>query len=170
MAMPKPSDDTIRLVWEGVIDADRMCRYYGYLAGRMKLLGDVAQAAPAGFSLLALVALALQAEWAALSALALSAAVATCGAIGRFHQKASLSGDLYGRLSRLSLEWQDVWAGAPGRDEAELREAWRELSQRTLAATERAPLEVPLWEDLAERSQREARQYWTEREALLHGK
>ena len=92
-------------------------------------------------------------------------AAAACGPVGRFHQKASLSGELYGRLARISLEWQDLRAGAYQRDEAELREAWRDLSQRSLAIVERAPLDLPLWEDLAERSQREADERWAGRRA-----
>ena len=165
MAMPQPSDETIRLVWEGAVDADRLCRYYGYLAGRLKLLGDAAQIAAAGFSLVALAALAALPDRVALAALALSLAAAACGPVGRFHQKASLSGDLYGRLARISLEWQDLWAGAFERDGAELRGAWRDLSQRSLAIVERAPLDLPLWEDLAERSQREADECWAGRRA-----
>ena len=30
-----PTDETVRLIWEGVIGADRMCRYYGYLTVRL---------------------------------------------------------------------------------------------------------------------------------------
>ena len=39
--MTPPTDETVRLIREEVIDADRLSRYYGYLAQRLRRLGEL---------------------------------------------------------------------------------------------------------------------------------
>ncbi len=74
MAVPQLSDTTIRRHWEGVIDADRLRRYYGYLARRVRFLGDVGRAAPAGFAAPLAGGRGLPPDWIALAAMAMAAA------------------------------------------------------------------------------------------------
>ena len=45
-----PTDDTVRMIWEGVLGADRMCRYYGYLADRLNRLSDLLAIGTVSFS------------------------------------------------------------------------------------------------------------------------
>ena len=46
----QPTDETVRLIWEGAIDADRMCRYYGYLSERLTRLEEMVAIGMVGFS------------------------------------------------------------------------------------------------------------------------
>ncbi len=161
-----PTDDTVRLIWEGTIGADRMCRYYGYLSTRLTRLGEMVAIGTVSFSGGAVLAVLNHLPgWISLVALAVGAVAGVAMVVGRFQEKAARSADLYRQISRLSRDWRDLWAGVYERDEAELREAWRRLSQRQEAILERAPAEVPLWAGLALRSQREADEYWTQRHA-----
>ena len=38
------TDDAVELIRRELVDTDRMCRYYGYLAGRLARLGKLLQA------------------------------------------------------------------------------------------------------------------------------
>lgn len=162
----QPSDDTVRLIWEGVIGADRMCRYYGYLSARLTRLGELVSIGTVSFSAGAVLAALNQLpDWVSLAALAVSAVAGVAMIIGRFHEKAARSVDLYRQIARLSTDWEDLWSGVYEREEEELRAAWRRLSQQQRMVLERAPTDVPLWAGLALRSQREADEYWTQRHA-----
>ncbi len=164
--MTQPTDDTVRLIWEGVIGADRMCRYYGYLAARLTRLGDLVAIGTVGFSGGAVLAVRNQLpDWLSLVAFAAASVAGVALVIGRFQDKAACSVDLYRQLARLSTEWEDLWSGVYERDDAELRDAWRRLSRQQSTVLERAPAEVPLWEGLALRCQHEADEYWTQRYA-----
>lgn len=44
----KASDETVRQVWEDLVETDRMARYYGYLAQRLDRLGDLLQIGSVG--------------------------------------------------------------------------------------------------------------------------
>ena len=161
-----PTDDTVRLIWEGAIGADRMCRYYGYLSERLTRLGEMVAIGTVSFSGGAVLAVLNHLpDWISLAALAAAAVAGAALVIGRFQEKAARSVDLYRQIARLSADWEDLWSGVYERDEAELREAWRRLSRQQQAILERAPAEVPLWEGLALRCQREADEYWAQRHA-----
>ena len=41
--MIEPTDETRRLVWDELVDSDRMCRYYGYLTLRFRKLDQLLQ-------------------------------------------------------------------------------------------------------------------------------
>ena len=88
----------------------------------------------------------------------------------RFEHKAVYSGELYRQIGRLSADWQYLWADQEKHDDAELRDAWRNLSQRQQAIVERAPVELPLSNGLLRRSRREADEYSSaRREGEAHG-
>ena len=164
-AMP-PTDETVRLIWEGVIDADRMCRYYGYLTVRLSRLGELLAIGTVSFSLGAvLTVLNRLPDWVSLVAIAAAAIAGVVTAVGRYPQKAAHSGEVYRALGPLATEWAELWSNIYDRDDGDLRSAWSDLSRRQRAIVERVPLELPLWERLALRSEREADEYWTKRYA-----
>ena len=41
--MIEPSEETRRLVWDELVDSDRMCRYYGYLTLRFRQIDQLLQ-------------------------------------------------------------------------------------------------------------------------------
>ena len=162
----QPTDETVRLIWEGAIDADRMCRYYGYLSGRLTRLGEMVAIGTVGFSGGAVLAVLNHLpDWMSVVAVAVASVAGVALIIGRFQEKAARSVDLYRQIARLSTDWEELWSSVYERDEQELREAWRRLSRQQEAILERAPAEVPLWEGLALRCQREADEYWAQRYA-----
>ncbi len=162
----QPTDDTLRLVWEGVLDADRLARYYGYLTVRLRRLGRGLGASVVGLHLAAALTMAGPfPAWVPAAAMAAGAAAVVAYTCGRFEELAARAVGLHAGMERLSVDWQLLWSDARARDDAELREAWRELSLRQKELLARTPLEVPLAQGLAERCQREACEYWTARHA-----
>ena len=167
MAGMQPTDDTVRLIWEEVIDADRMCRYYGYLATRLKRLGDLLAIGTVGFSTGAVLTLLTHLpEWATAAAAATAAVANLVLLVGRFQEKAARSADIRRRLGEVGADWGALWSDVYARDDAALRAEWRTLIRRQAAIIERAPVELPLSKSLARRSEREADRFWTERYAL----
>ena len=162
--MTPPTDETVRLIREGVIDADRMCRYYGYLAHRLRRLGELLGIVTVCCSLGALFTiLSPLPKWVPLTALGITMGASIVTAVMRFQQKAAYSGELYRQIGQLSTEWLDLWADVYKLDDAELREGWRNLLRRQQTVLERGPVELPLSNGLALRSKREADEYWAAR-------
>ena len=162
----KASDNTAQLIWEGLLDSDRMCRYYGYLAGRLERLADLLQIGAVGLASGAFLALLSHfPEWVPSAAAAFSAMVGALLALKKYPAKAARCAEIYRELGRQMPEWERLWAGVNDRDEAELAAACHELATRQAAIVERAPLEVPLSRSLARRSEREADRFWAERHA-----
>lgn len=162
----QPTDETVRLIWEGVIGADRMCRYYGYLTVRLSRLGELLAVGTVSFSLAAvLTVLNGLPEWVSLAAIAVAAITGVVMAVGRYPQKAARSGEVYRALGPLATEWEALWSTVYDRDDADLHSAWSDLSRRQRAVLERVPVELPVWNGLALRSECEADEYWTKRYA-----
>ena len=162
----KAADATVRLIWEDVLDIDRMRRYYGYLANRLGVVNDLLVMVSMAAALGGLAALLARfPEWVPATVAAGSAASSTLLAVGRFQQEASLCSEIYMQVGRIAGDWQDLWSEIDVADDESLRAAWNDLSRRQGVAVERAPSEVPYWRWLARRCEREADQYWTARYA-----
>ena len=157
----QPTEETVRLIREGVIDADRLSRYYGYLSHRLSQLGELLSICIVICSLGALFAiLSPLPPWVPLTALGISMVANIVAAVKRYPEKAAYSGELYRQMERLSTDWLDLWSDVYEQyDDAELRNAWRNLSRRQETVLERAPVELPLSNGLALRSRSEAEQY-----------
>ena len=157
----KATDETVRLIWEELVEADRMCRYYGYLSQRLDRLGDLLQMGSVGAASGAFVSLMSHfPEWFSTTAAAIAVLAGTVVILRRYPQKAARSAEIYRLLGQLQLEWEHLWNGVWTKDDDELVSAWKELSERQGSIVERAPKELPLSRSLARRSQREADRYW----------
>lgn len=166
MPAMQPTDDTVRMIWEGVLGADRLCRYYRYLADRLSRLGDLLAIGTVSLSAGAVLTVLNQLpEWVSLVAIAAAAVAGVVMAVGRYPQKAARSGEVYRALGPLATEWEELWLSVYDRDETELRTACGRLSRQQRAVLERVPGELPVWKGLARRSEREADEYWTSRYA-----
>ena len=140
----------MRLIWEGVIGADRMCRYYSYLTDRLSRLGELLTIGTVSFSAAAVLTLLTGLpEWAALVAIAIAAAAGVVMAVGRYPQKAARSGEVYRALGALATEWEDMCSGVYERDDANLRIAWGRLSRQQRGVLQPVPGELPVWSGLA---------------------
>ena len=162
--MTQTTDETVRLIWEGVIDADRLSRYYGYLAHRLSRLSELLSIGIVTCSLGGVFTLLSPLpQWVPLITIGIAAGASMLSAVMSYQQKAAYSGELYRQMERLSTDWLDLWSDVYNRDDAELRDAWLNLSRRQQTVLERAPIELPLSNGLALRSRRETEQYWTMR-------
>ena len=158
------SDATVRLVWEGLLGTDRVHRYYGYLShhleqkhSRLTLLAALSSfAAFAGFLV------KLPAPWDTRGPAILLLITAVLNAwvwTQKYPRGISDSIDLHRQLSRLLVEWEDLWADVYRADESQIRARWIDLKQRTNRVTEDAASRVPLIQSLADKSQNEAYSY-----------
>ena len=162
----KASDETAQLIWEGLLDTDGMCRYYGYLAGRLERIGSLLQIGAVGFASGAFLTLLSHfPEWVPSAATAVAAIAGALVAFRRYPEKAARSAEIYRELGREMVEWERLWAGVYAREDAELLAAWEDLVKRQTAIVERAPFEIPLSRSLARRSERESDRFWAERYA-----
>ena len=166
MARTLATDETVRYIWAGVLGSDRMCRYYGYLAHRLRRTGDllaIGTISSAGGAVVSV--LGHLPEWRSLLAMAIVGVASIAQLVGRYHEKAARSADVHRQMEGLSIEWEDLWNGVYEREDEALREDWRRLSERQATVLDRLPVELPLAEGLARRSEREADRYWTQRYA-----
>ena len=124
----QPTDDTVRLIWEGVIGADRMCRYYGYLTDRLSRLGELLTIGTVSFSAGAVLTILNRLpEWVSLVAIVIAAVAGVAMAVGRYPHKAARSGEVYRAQGRLATEWEELWSGVYEREDADLRTTWGRL-------------------------------------------
>ena len=161
--MEQASRETVELVWNELVGADRLHRYYGYLTLHLEktsawlLLMAVVCSGGAFFAIVS----GLEHPWDK------SVAVLTLAAAGlnvwlatkNYARMVAHSSDMHRQLSRLLLEWEELWADVYVSDDETVRSRWRELQRRTSAVTAQAASQVPLVESLAEKSQQEAYSY-----------
>ena len=159
----QPTDDTVRLVWDGMVEADRMCRYYGYLAHRLKRLGELLRVSAVVLGALALTSFLYRLpDWVAFSAASLAAFSLALTSVRGYSAKAERSVEIFRQLHHVQTEWELLWNNIWSKDDNVLLPAWKKLSERQGAIIEHAPVELPLSRSLARRSQREAHEYWSE--------
>jgi len=160
--MSKPSDETRRLVWDDLVDSDRMCRYYGYLTVRFRMLNQLLQlvAVFAAFSSIAGVFLRLPSI--TIACLAVAASAVAVSTIRNYSDKALRSNEMFSQLGRLKVEWELLWNHVLTKDDDTVLASWKKLSERQFAVVERAPFDLPLSPSLARKSQQEAYEYWSE--------
>ena len=151
--------ETTRLVWNGLCESDRLCRYYGYLAERLEKRGfGLAVAATA---LSSTTFAALLSPWAGASRL-LAALATICGVAliaGHHSRKAIKGATIRRRYADLLLEWEELWSGLSKMEDIAARDRWKALSNRAIEITDGAEVELPTDETLRERSEREAYEY-----------
>ncbi len=159
----KATDETVRLVWEEMVEADRMGRYYGSLAQRLKRLDQLLLYGSVAGALIALTAVVLRLPmWVALTPLICAVGAFALSTFRNYCEKADRSAEIFQRLGSIQQEWELLFNNIWEKDDGDLRSAWKKLSERQLAIVERAPFELPLSGSLARRSQREADEYWSE--------
>ena len=87
----QPTDETVRMVWEGMVEADRLSRYYGYLAHRLKRLSELLQVAAVVLGALALSSIFYRLPgWIAFSAANFAALAFALSTIRGYSAKAEL--------------------------------------------------------------------------------
>ena len=161
--MDRASDQTVELVWNDLLGADRLHRYYGYLTQRLERINSMAMviasfcAAGAFFVFLS----GLGPPWSNLIGFLtlITAALNVWLATRNYSRMVVRSADMQRQLARLLGEWEELWADVYVRDDGTIRERWRQLQRRTTAVTEQASSQVPLVVSLALKSEKEAYSY-----------
>ena len=160
--MIEPSDETRRLVWDELVDSDRMCRYYGYLTLRFRKLDQLLQFVTVFAAFAGCAGVVLQLKWIALACLAAAASAGAISTIRNYSDKALRSSEIFRQLGRLNVEWELLWNNVSTKDDDTVLASWKKLSERQFAVVERAPFDLPLSPSLARKSQQEAYDYWSE--------
>ena len=160
----QPANATVLLIREGMIHAEQLSRYYGYLAHRFRRLGELVGLAVVGFSLAGLFTiLSTLPRWVPLLLIASTIIAVIVKAVGRYENKEVYSGDLYRQMQQLTSDWSDLYADVGHRKDEELREAWRGLSRHQRSALLYSPGELPRSDRLMRRCRQEAVEYWSRR-------
>ena len=161
--MERASDQTVELVWNDLLGADRLHRYYGYLTQRLERINSMAMVTASfcsGGAFFVFLS-GMGPPWSNLIGFLMLVTVAlnVWLAARNRSRMVAYSADMQRQLARLLGEWEELWADVYVRDDGTVRERWRELQRRTTAVTERASSRVPLVKSLAIKSEREAYSY-----------
>ena len=151
------SDHNISQVWLGLLDAERLWRYYHAMAARLQrwhmgLTAFVALGSTGAVSSLLLGA----PDWVAEILAGAVAAVAVWTSYYGHASKAAMMEAARDSCADLALSWRDLWARLDDMDDAD---AWREiqsLQRRDEAATSRVPAHLAARHRLNRRCAEEA--------------
>ena len=130
-------------VWYGLLDADRVARYYNALAARLRRRRRLLDAFAAFGSTSAVASLLLSAPpWALVAFVLTSAAASVWSLVSRYGDDGALLTRVGDEMGRIAGEWQLLWSKVEslGDDEAEGRVA--ELSEAMARCTEGVPPEL----------------------------
>lgn len=134
------SEHDVQQVWLGLLDAERMARYYQMLAVRMQRWHAALTAFVAFGATGVMGSLLLEVPDVVPEALAAAVAAAAMWSLHCAHAlKATMLSAAADGCAELTLCWRDLWGRLEGLDEAE---AWREvqrLRRRELNVTARVP-------------------------------
>jgi len=139
-----------------------MTRYYGHLVTRQKNINRRLRWTAAFVSSGSLVAFLLARElqpWVTVP-LIVAAATNIWLAVSRHVDSITFSVDMYRQLSRIAIEWQDLWADVYVESDQAIRERWKDLSKRTSDIVADAPSKAEFVEKLAIQSEEECYKYW----------
>ena len=155
--------ETVELVWNGLLGADRLHRYYGYLTERLKKINAwlivIASFSSGGAFVVFLSDLSPPWNNSVGALILITAGLNVWLATKNYSGMVSHSLDMHRQLARLLREWEELWADVYTSDNASVRARWRDLQQKTLAVTEKAASQVPRIESLVKKSQEEAYSY-----------
>ena len=115
--MIEPSDETQRLVWDELVDSDRMCRYYGYLTLRFRKLDQLLQFIAVLAVLSGLSGFPLRLPWITFACLAVAASAFAISTMRNYSDKALRSNEIFSQLGRLNVEWELLWSNVRTKDD-----------------------------------------------------
>ena len=161
--MERATKETARLVWDGMVGNDRMSRYYGYLVVRHKRSNRILRWLAAVLSSGSVVAFLFREDLGFLVSVAFIVAAGLNIWLAESKTTDSLAYclDIHRQLSRLSVEWKDLWADVYQERDSVIRERWKDLAKQTATVISEAPSRASLIEKLATQSEEESYQYWS---------
>ena len=150
------SDHQRLLVWESLLHAEILHRYYGYLAEHLeKKDARLVWAALVATSGAAMVLIGdyptLYAKILALLAAALNLWIA----LSRYSKKSLYSANLQKKFADLIVEWELLWGKVDEIPADQVEQQYIDLQKKATAITELAPVELPLDNRIQDRSEGE---------------
>lgn len=151
------SDHDISQVWLGLLDAERLSRYYEAMAARLQRWHIGLMALIALGSTGAIATLLLNAPAGVAEVLAGTVALAAAWTSYYGHaSKAAMTEAARDGCAELALRWRDLWARLESLDEADARREIEQLHRQEERATARVPAHLTTRRRLNERCAEEA--------------
>lgn len=165
MERQQATPETLKLVWEGMVGNDRMRRYYSYLIKhyqawnrRLRWIAAILASGP-------LIAFLYKEKFdnldTSVSIVFFAAAALNIWlAESRVPESIAHCLDIHRQLSRLDVEWRDLWASVYHDRDDVVRSKWKDLSNQTAAVVSEAPSKASYVKRLASLSEKESYEYW----------
>ena len=128
-------------VWEGMVEADRLHRYYGRLAGKLARKDQWMTVAACLLAVLTAILANSGHGWTLFAAVA-TAVAAALPLIYRLGDRITEAAYCGRRLSDLSVRWRELWNQVDSMPEEEVSARWRDLADavnEVTALKERVP-------------------------------
>ena len=155
------SQDVRSRIWVGLIDANRLARYYCRLADKFSRWNRLAMMLVATLSVAALVSVFTDWYWWVGGLLSCSAAaIALWLSYADYSRRAGTAAFIGAACMDLTDDWERLWNNFPESDEAEaqIEALQRQINQVTLIALQQHGFDD---DTLEERCAKEAEDYWT---------
>jgi hypothetical protein len=157
------NQETTRQVWDGMLDAERLSRYYGYLAQKLEKIDRRLAISAAIASSASFVSLATnwlpEYPWLPSVLTAVTSVLTIWLVSSQNSRKAVKSAIIRRRCSDLLLEWEVLWSESTSMQELDVRARWEELRAKETAITDGLDVELPEDKALEKLSEIEAYQY-----------
>ena len=162
MEVKRTTKETALLVWNSRVGNDRMSRYYGSLVAHHKRWNRILRWIAAVLSSGSVVAFLFREDLGFfVSVLFIVAALLNIWlAESKTNDSIAYCLDIHRQLSRLSVEWENLWADVYQEQDSAIRERWNDLAERTSTVVEDAPAKTSHVRKLATRSEEESYKYW----------
>ena len=161
--MADSHSETVKLVWDGLLAAERLHRYYGYLTERLEQINSILLVLASAFSSGAAAVWLNSAQdsdsWVLPTLIGLTALLNVALVVFNQSKAVYRCMTIHSQLARTLPEWENLWADVYSEEGDTIRDRWYDLQQKMSMITEGASSQFPLVSELADRSQREAYSY-----------
>lgn len=150
-------------IWNGMVDSDRLARYYGALASRLAQKEKVATVATPVLASLTALLMAFDVAWLDVAGILATVAASTLALVWRTGPAAVKTAYRVERIQEIHIGYKNLWQwvadGVPADDRERLREFWNNLQLGLNRITAEAATE-PIRKKLHKRSEERAYDYW----------
>lgn len=151
-------------IWDGMVNSDRLARYYGALASRLALKEKAAAVAtPVLASLTAFLMAYGTTAWMEVAGILATVATSTLALIWRTAPAAAATAYRVERIQEIHIGYKNLWQwvadGVPAEDTERLRSFWNGLQLELNRVTAEAATE-PVRARLQKQSEKGAYDYW----------
>ena len=152
-------------IWNGMVDSDRLARYYGALAARLARKEKAATVATPVLASLTALLMAFDIAWLDIAGILATVAASALALVWRTGPAAVATAYRVERIQEIHIGYKNLWQwvadGVPEDGAERLREFWNDLQLRLNRITAEAATE-PVRKKLHEQSEERAYDYWKE--------